>query len=336
PSLPPLRLQPTEVASTHWVSLRALLSPSQRTFAYEDVSSRLAKQDKGWRKDVMRAMLGKMQFAAIRLIPSESSYCSTTPGFLPPAPQPDMRAAIVTRLGMQEHSPAPAPSDKPLLLWGLTLGIMADFLDMLPPHTALRLWTYPTFTDASTRLMVWAMSYRFRRQKQRETIPAPDNTDPLLDARHAPVPQPPPASPPQVRAIRGEGSPGEVGIGGLGIGIAKYYHGQPGAQSGAVGHMLHGYYDLVRRAVYATVGLKLLLYPVALYHFGRRVLAPASTAQAPSERLLALAALAYGLWNAPRYSWRVRDAVCYKVFAALMDGALGLPLIRDAWAGITG
>ncbi|TKA72037.1 hypothetical protein B0A49_03366 [Cryomyces minteri] len=88
PSLPPLRLQPTEVASTHWVSLRALLSPSQRTFAYEDVSSRLAKQEKGWRKDVMRVMLGKMQFAAIRLIPSESSYCSTTPGFLPPAPNP--------------------------------------------------------------------------------------------------------------------------------------------------------------------------------------------------------------------------------------------------------
>ncbi|TKA72038.1 hypothetical protein B0A49_03367 [Cryomyces minteri] len=200
---------------------------------------------------------------------------------------------------------------------------MADFLDMLPPHNTLHLWTYPTFTDTSTRLMVWAMSYRFRRQKLRETTLVPDNTDPLLDARHPPTsPPPPPPPPPQVRAIRGEGSPGEVGIGGLGIGIAKYYYGQPGAQSGAVGHMLHGYYDLVRRAVYATVGLKLLLlYPVALYHLGRRVLAPAS---------------AGGLWNAPRYSWRVRDVVCYKVFAALMDGALGLPLVHDAWAAIAG
>jgi hypothetical protein len=56
----------------------------------------------------------------------------------------------------------------PLLLWGLTLGILADFLDMLPPHQAVQLWKYPTFTVSAAVLLGRApdltlSALRFRR-----------------------------------------------------------------------------------------------------------------------------------------------------------------------------
>ncbi|MBE7182549.1 MAG: hypothetical protein INR71_15315 [Terriglobus roseus] len=62
--------------------------------------------------------------------------------------------------------PLPAPStDIPLHLWGLTLGVMADFLDLLPPHDAIRLWIYPTFTAPDLQFVLWAISRGFRARK---------------------------------------------------------------------------------------------------------------------------------------------------------------------------
>src|SRR3954447_24815658 len=86
PDTPTLKLQPTEVASTHWVPLRVLLSPSVRTYEYVDVSDRFARQGGILVKSIIRSVLGKMRFSAIRLIPSESVYCSSTTEFFTEVP----------------------------------------------------------------------------------------------------------------------------------------------------------------------------------------------------------------------------------------------------------
>ncbi|KAG9994820.1 hypothetical protein KCU78_g18246, partial [Aureobasidium melanogenum] len=166
--LPPLRLQPTEVASTHWVPIRSLLDPGQRTVHTEDVSNRLANQETGIKKWALAGMLGKMEFSAIQLLPAESLYCHESPTddsnhhkIAPPR-------NIIKRLLSFTHSPVlpPPPQHRPLILWGLTLGVVADFLDLLPPHNALELWTYPTFTMPDVRLVIWLTTYRFRETKR--------------------------------------------------------------------------------------------------------------------------------------------------------------------------
>ncbi|KAI7162473.1 hypothetical protein KC349_g2034 [Hortaea werneckii] len=179
PHIPPLRLQPTEVAATHWVPLRSLQSPAQRTVAFEDVSSRLANQETGVKKWMLSLILGKMMFAAINLLPTESLHSAETPA-------PDTGVQLQDNRHVQEPSPLSIPGlrkilsqltnpdpnppkqDSPLLLWGLTLGVISDFLDLIPPHNALELWTYPTFSPLDVRFVVWLMTYRFKQRKRAE------------------------------------------------------------------------------------------------------------------------------------------------------------------------
>ncbi|OMP85296.1 hypothetical protein BK809_0003966 [Diplodia seriata] len=247
PEPPALRLQPAEVGSTHWVSIRALLSPSQRTYWHEDVSNRLAKQEFGIKRWFLRAMLGKMIFAAIRLIPSQSEHCSTIPGFVPDDDNENKNgrsaASQLANWWYGRVQPA-ASTDSPLLLWGLTLGIVADFLDLMPPYNAVRLWTYPTFTPPDVRLLLWATSYAFRKRKAKvlaehhDSVRGPIAVEEGLDSVEAP---------------RSNGSidPPESGISGLGV--ERYYSrlGQknPATRSSAVGILLEGYYDIVRKTV---------------------------------------------------------------------------------------
>ncbi|RMZ30516.1 hypothetical protein D0859_05396 [Hortaea werneckii] len=179
PHIPPLRLQPTEVAATHWVPLRSLQSPAQRTVAFEDVSSRLANQETGVKKWMLSLILGKMMFAAINLLPTESLHSAETPA-------PDTGVQLQDNRHVQEPppfsisglrnlfsqltnpDPNPPKQDSPLLLWGLTLGVISDFLDLIPPHNALELWTYPTFSPLDVRFVVWLMTYRFKQRKRAE------------------------------------------------------------------------------------------------------------------------------------------------------------------------
>jgi hypothetical protein len=261
PSYPAQCLQPTEVASSHWVPLRALLNPALRTHEYADVSARLAKSELGIKRWFLQAMLSKMMFAAIHLVPSNSTYCSTIPDFIL-ADEPATGAKA--RLGEILKGLEGGPRDKkpPLLLWGLTLGVVSDFLEHIPPHNALELWTYPTFTSWDVRFVMWAMSYRFRQQKSKEmsTSSMTSSTDPGT---------------PPIQDLRGLGSegigslynekPGEVGIPGLGVGRGW---GQTGrhkmvARGAAVNSMLEGYYPIVRKAVatalVARIGVAALL-----------------------------------------------------------------------------
>ncbi|GAB1740414.1 hypothetical protein NU219Hw_g5519t1 [Hortaea werneckii] len=179
PHIPPLRLQPTEVAATHWVPLRSLQSPTQRTVAFEDVSSRLANQETGVKKWMLSLILGKMMFAAINLLPTESLHSAETPApdtgvqlqdnrhvqEPPPFSIPGLRK---TFFQLTNPDPNPPKQDSPLLLWGLTLGVISDFLDLIPPHNALELWTYPTFSPLDVRFIVWLMTYRFKQRKRAE------------------------------------------------------------------------------------------------------------------------------------------------------------------------
>ena len=254
--VPPLRLQPTEVASTHWVPLTELLSAEQRTEVHEDVSNRLANQETGVKRWMLRAMVGKMIFSAIRLVPSESVQCRSSPA------EDSTGGNMLPLAGLWNFGPrklAPARHEQPLLLWGLTLGVLADFLDLLPPHTALKLWSYPTFTPWDVRLVIWTMSYTFKQRKMREiqqiqTRPSITAVEEGLDA--VPMPE-------QQRLNEG-------GIHGLNTGL-DHAHSRTELKASAVGTMLEGYYDIVRRAVaLALVGRVSVAVAVCAWLLARR------------------------------------------------------------------
>ncbi|KAF1943352.1 nudix family hydrolase-like protein [Clathrospora elynae] len=250
PAYPSQRLQPTEVASSHWVPLRALLSPALRTHEYADVSARLAKSELGIKRWFLQAMLSKMMFAAIHLVPANSTYCATIPDFIPTDDAPrgivgKVKEGMVGGHGGKDRKP-------PLLLWGLTLGVVSDFLEHMPPHNALELWTYPTFTNWDVRFVMWAMSYRFRHHKSLEmsTAASSVSTTTSRDSPKLPVQDYPGVGSEAVGPLFEE-KPGEVGIAGLGVGRGWGQSGRAKmmARGAAVNSMLEGYYPLVRRAV---------------------------------------------------------------------------------------
>jgi 8-oxo-dGTP pyrophosphatase MutT (NUDIX family) len=253
--IPPLRLQPTEVASTHWVPLRALLSPKQRTYWCQDVSNRTSRRELGLTRIFHRSMLGDMMFAAVRLIPSESKYCSSIAEFLPEQSLSHDGDNLNNTVPMFSWSwnKAKAPVDNPLLLWGLTLGVIGDFLDMLPPHNAFKIWTYPTFTPLDVRFTLWLLSYSFRRRKQMELEEDKKGF---------------PAVEPGLEAVPEDGEPGHGRVEGMGLG--RYYgrvrQDQRGSRSSAVNLLLGGYYEIVRTAVAVSLCTRVSVASVILYY----------------------------------------------------------------------
>ena len=251
PAYPQQRLQPTEVASSHWVPVRALLSPALRTHEYADVSARLAKSELGIKRWFLQAMLSKMMFAAIQLVPANSTHCATIPDFIPveAAPQSVTNTIREALAGPEGRSRDRKP---PLLLWGLTLGVVSDFLEHMPPHNALELWTYPTFTNWDVRFVMWAMSYRFRKQKSLEMSTAASSVTTTNSQGATGLPtQDFPGIGSEALGSLEEEKPGEVGIAGLGVGRGWGQSGRAKmmARGAAVNSMLEGYYPLVRRAV---------------------------------------------------------------------------------------
>jgi 8-oxo-dGTP pyrophosphatase MutT (NUDIX family) len=259
--VPPLKLQPTEVASTHWVPLRALLSRKQRTYWYQDVAPLAKAKLFGLNRYVQRSLLGDMMFAAVKLVPSESRFCTSIAEFLDEEPvqhEEDTTNQTVA-LGLSPDNWRTVKADAPLLLWGLTLGVMGDFLDMLPPHNALKIWTYPTFTALDTRFLLWLLSYSFRKRKQKElgegSISVPGVDD-------------------KFEAIQAEAlAPVEGRVEGVGGG--RYYgrvrQDKKGSRSSAVGTLLTGYYDFVRTAVIASAVWRLSVTSIAAYYLWRRL-----------------------------------------------------------------
>jgi hypothetical protein len=213
--IPPLRLQPSEVESTHWVSFRTLLTPSLRTYEHCDISDRLANRGNPFIRAFLGAVLGQMVYAAVRLVPSESLY-SGVPMRLNPKD-----SAVESLQGFHNtDSSRSANKGQPLLLWGLTLGILTDFLHLISPYSALELWAYPTFTAPDIRFIIWVMTYSFRRKKQLE----------LQSLQATPI------NPKLTnQALAGEF---DTGVGNT-----------QGPSSSITGRLLDGYYDLVRKAI---------------------------------------------------------------------------------------
>ncbi|PNS20456.1 hypothetical protein CAC42_5906 [Sphaceloma murrayae] len=227
-----VKMQPTEVASCHWVPIGALLNGENRTVKEEDVSRRFVNQETGVRRWIVGMSVGRMLFSAVRLWPGESVNCWESPAM--------DEQEEAGRRWKQIRSILPGETkyeaEPPLLLWGLTLGVMADFLDLLPPHDALKLWSYPTFTSWDVRLVIWAMSWRFKRRKMQEVQRIQDRKLPAVEVGLDAV------GSPSEQTIR------EGGIHGLSTGVDAS-HERTAMKSSAVSTMLEGYYDIVRRAV---------------------------------------------------------------------------------------
>ncbi|TVY34316.1 Uncharacterized protein LSUB1_G006995 [Lachnellula subtilissima] len=247
PELPPLKLQPAEIASTHWVPLRILLAPQSRTFEYVDVSDRFARRGGTILKTVIRSVLGKMQFSAIKLVPSESLFCSTTAEFFSPETESYTswggrfyRSYLGDHAGLSERT-------RPLLLWGLTLGMLADFLDQLPPHNAVQLWSYPTFTSLDVRFIIDLLTRRLKRRNlgrlQGENQTAVDS---------------------QTEAVATGDNPWFIG--GLSDGMKHSGKAKNATKSYAVGVMLEGYYDMARRGVWIAASVRLIATTAVLFY----------------------------------------------------------------------
>lgn len=89
-----------------------------------------------------------MEFSAIRLWPSLSVFSSFGGDFLDG-----------TEAGGRSW-------DRPMLLWGLTLGVVTDFFEMLPHSQLAGGWDYmyPTFTGPDIRAVVWLMTRDLRKR----------------------------------------------------------------------------------------------------------------------------------------------------------------------------
>ena len=166
--LPPLTLQPSEIHSAHWVPLRGILSPSLRRSVRSDVTERFHRQNLPVIRFLMRAMAGQMVFGAVKLKPTESLYCSSLPGYIPDNIVTTSLSGTVAHMVSTAILADDDPDDQPLLLWGLTLGIVADLLELIDVDGASKLWAWPTFSHWDIRLSVWLLSYRFRSRKLQE------------------------------------------------------------------------------------------------------------------------------------------------------------------------
>lgn len=167
----PLKLQSTEVSSTHWVSLRALMSPHLRTFERSDVSDRFLRCSNRVTGSVLRAMIGQLLFTARRLVPTESMYSRSTLDYASSVhavelQQTGSRSNMISTWWRGSLS-VTSTREPPLILWGLTYGILANFLGLLPTDNPTKMWDWPTLSPWDIRLVIWLTTYKFRAHKMR-------------------------------------------------------------------------------------------------------------------------------------------------------------------------
>ena len=163
-STPPLKLQPTEIDRAFWISVSQLFGSQAGTNGYEIVplGDRLRLHErpliprflhpfiKSW-------VIGSMRFNAINLMNPL-----------------DMEVADF-ELGGYDAVPAPTELQLPYKLWGLTNGIILDFLEIVRPKTEIMKFSYPTMQALDLRLILAILTFNFRRKKQAlfKSIPVP-------------------------------------------------------------------------------------------------------------------------------------------------------------------
>ena len=164
----PLALQPTEVHSTHWVSIRGLLSSALRTTVTADISDRLKKQRGLSMKLIVRAILGRLSFSATALIPSESLFCTSAPRFIPEVYAPSHYSLVWNALNSFVFPNRVPQISSPNILWGLTLGIVAEFLHGIDSEATSTLCSWPTFSHWDIRVILWILTHRLRTKHAQE------------------------------------------------------------------------------------------------------------------------------------------------------------------------
>jgi hypothetical protein len=114
-------------------------------------------------RTILGILIGKMRFSAVQLIPSESLFSSFADGFIPG--NANKTSTLISKVAQAEFGIPMSTSyaNQRLLLWGLTLGVLADLLDMLPPYNASKLWIYPNFTTPDLRAIIYLLTLKFRR-----------------------------------------------------------------------------------------------------------------------------------------------------------------------------
>ena len=162
--IPPLSLQPTEVP------IRGLLSPVLRSSERADVSDRLKQQRGPLMKVLIRAATGQLIFTSTVLIPSESLYCTSAPGFIPVSTPGKSTSYLSESLGLGSviWQNVPSRAEGPYLLWGLTLGIVTDLLHQIETQATSTLWSWPTFSHWDIRAILWIITNRLRKNEKRE------------------------------------------------------------------------------------------------------------------------------------------------------------------------
>ena len=252
--VPPLQLQPSEVAAVHWISLRALLSSTYRTYESCNISDRLTRQGGWFIRPALRLLFGKMLYPAIHLVPTESLFCSSAQDFIPNENSSSSDIVKIGRTALNWLSPDHSKihrTKQPLLLWGLTYGIVNDFLDLLPSHDCRKIWTWPTFSHRDIQLVLWMITYHFRQQRRQSL--STNTTQPT-------------------RIIE-EGLATEVERGQIDRLTPVNSPHRP-SESGVTGQMLDGYYSLVKKALLITflcrLGTGSALATVLLKRFQRK------------------------------------------------------------------
>ncbi|KAL8650887.1 MAG: hypothetical protein Q9226_004957 [Calogaya cf. arnoldii] len=228
----PLTLQPAEVHSAHWVSLRALTSPYLNTYIRSDVSQPFGRSESEFIRSLTHFLFGKVLIKGIDLVPTESVYCNSGADLLPSGP----RASTFSSGVLPFLSSAGAAWEKPsqqLILWGLTLGIMSDFLRILPSCDPSKLWAWPTLSHVDHQFSIWLLTYAYRKQKLREI----ESSYPASDTK-----------------IGGASGPGELDDTTFTTFQARS---RKEVQDSALLEMLGGYYDRAKTAVLLTLVLRI-------------------------------------------------------------------------------
>ena len=239
----PLSLQPKEVSSAHWVPLRALMSPHLRTFERTDVSERFFNRGSRLTRRVLRATVGQLLFTARRLVPTESTFSRSAADYVPPNnPVLHQETTLTGKANEWWYGPRSITTmqEPPLILWGLTYGILANFLGLMPTDDPKKIWDWPTLSPWDLRFIIWLTTYNFRAQKIRAL------GSPVKTSRE-----------PKQQDIG-------VELGGLDVETFTATETSPKNQQhnrasslDTVGVMLDGYFDRLRTAIWIALALRL-------------------------------------------------------------------------------
>ena len=105
-------------------------------------------------------------FSAVMLLPSESLFCDNTQDKI--LPEPAHLPLTSESLNASSQERKELHSRQNLVLWGLTLGMISDFLQLLDLKGTQRLWSWPTFSHWDIRFYVWLLTRKYRNQKAEE------------------------------------------------------------------------------------------------------------------------------------------------------------------------